>query len=356
MSSLCVFKTHRTKKYSTIGLYCVEDNKLSWESKGLHTYLISRPNGWKVHLSELLKRSTNGRHSLRSCLRELNELGYIEWTQVFDDKHKFVEMKYDVYEKSNQDVIVRNKQTHLKKIDASDEKTDSNPQTGFPHADFPYDEKPACGKSVGGESAPNNNHINNNQKDTNNQGNSEAPKNGAPKAFLPKDENQNQKPASAPPAKYTAEWDMWRAERGEKILSEVLGEKPIFDERDMNAFCKLREHGKTVAEITERFTVFCRTPNDWYIKNAYAFHVFAKNFSSLSPKMQRLKENTSNGKSEKKIISAPAAKYFEPPKKNPQTEEERAAETSELLAMIKNAKANLNTNGSNTAIPEYATV
>lgn len=104
MSNLCVIKTHRNNKYSTINLTAEEDKNLSWKAKGIHTYLISRPDGWEVYLSELEKRSTDGMDGLRAGLDELRMAGYFDWHQK-NEGGKFSKTQYDVYETPNKSVI-----------------------------------------------------------------------------------------------------------------------------------------------------------------------------------------------------------------------------------------------------------
>ena len=53
-----------------------EDPRLSWRSKGLMLYLLSRPDDWQVFMSDLEKRATDGRGSVKRALRQLAFYGY----------------------------------------------------------------------------------------------------------------------------------------------------------------------------------------------------------------------------------------------------------------------------------------
>lgn len=57
---------------------CLTDTQLSWAAKGLHAYLISLPDDWQVRVSDLQKRSTNGRDAVRGIINELEHAGYIQ--------------------------------------------------------------------------------------------------------------------------------------------------------------------------------------------------------------------------------------------------------------------------------------
>jgi hypothetical protein len=77
MSDLITLKINKTKNFSVLSLQIIEDDRLSWQSKGLHTYLISRPPNWKIRYRDLLNRSKNGKTSLTATLKELKSAGYL---------------------------------------------------------------------------------------------------------------------------------------------------------------------------------------------------------------------------------------------------------------------------------------
>jgi hypothetical protein len=54
----------------------VQDERLSWEARGLLVYLLSLPSDWEIRVSHLQKQGHAGRDALRRMLRELQEHGY----------------------------------------------------------------------------------------------------------------------------------------------------------------------------------------------------------------------------------------------------------------------------------------
>mgnify|MGYP001455794602 CR=1 FL=1 len=76
----------------------LENESLSWKSKGILAYLLSLPDDWQIYESELVKHSTDGRDSLRSGIKELIELGYIERVRKQGSDGKFAGYNYTVYE------------------------------------------------------------------------------------------------------------------------------------------------------------------------------------------------------------------------------------------------------------------
>ena len=98
MSDLIPCRIERTEKYRSISLIAVEDSRLSWAAKGLHTYLVSRPENWKLYYSDLLKRSRNSRTALKSAVRELKDAGYIVLEPIQGEGGKFNGWSWIVFE------------------------------------------------------------------------------------------------------------------------------------------------------------------------------------------------------------------------------------------------------------------
>ena len=67
-----------------------EDDRIGWKAKGLLGYLLSRPDGWKVNVSDLIKRSTDGEKSVRAGIKEIREFGYLAFHKIKNDKGQFV--------------------------------------------------------------------------------------------------------------------------------------------------------------------------------------------------------------------------------------------------------------------------
>jgi hypothetical protein len=80
--SLVIVRTHRNLHYTTLKLVAVEDSRLSYKAKGLHTYLISRPPEWKIYYHDLLSRAKDGRDSITSGIKELKKYGYLNIERI----------------------------------------------------------------------------------------------------------------------------------------------------------------------------------------------------------------------------------------------------------------------------------
>lgn len=76
---MAVLRIHKKQQnFLILDKTCLNDMSLSWGAKGLHSYLMSLPDDWKVRVADLKDRATNGRDAVRSLLKELEETGYIQ--------------------------------------------------------------------------------------------------------------------------------------------------------------------------------------------------------------------------------------------------------------------------------------
>ena len=92
-------KAKKETNYTVLDNTFIQDTRLSWKAKGVMTYLLSLPDDWVIHLSEIERHATDGKDSLRSAINELKKYGYILTEQKKDASGRFCESVYTVYEK-----------------------------------------------------------------------------------------------------------------------------------------------------------------------------------------------------------------------------------------------------------------
>lgn len=103
----------------------LNDKNLSWKAKGLYAYLFSKPDDWDFSAHRIKMDSANGRDSVLSALKELEQKGYLE-------RNKLGNGRVEYHLKFNLSV---------------------NPSTENPTLDIePDPEKPTVGKAHGGKS------------------------------------------------------------------------------------------------------------------------------------------------------------------------------------------------------------
>ena len=64
----------------------IQNSKLSWKARGIFAYLWSQDESWNFYEKEVVKHSIDGRSSLRSGLKELENFGYLERSRERDKK------------------------------------------------------------------------------------------------------------------------------------------------------------------------------------------------------------------------------------------------------------------------------
>lgn len=70
-------RRRRERNYVTIENSMFEDSRLSWKAKGLLGYLLTKPDGWTVRTTDLIKHATDGDKSVRTAVKELRKYGYL---------------------------------------------------------------------------------------------------------------------------------------------------------------------------------------------------------------------------------------------------------------------------------------
>lgn len=125
-------RTKRTGNFTTVRNEYLQDVNLSWKAKGLITYIMSLPPDWQLNLSDLKKRSKDGRDATAAGLRELITNGYCQRCKVRGDGGTFVGCDYEV--------------SDIKEFEPEQPQTENpfmdTPQTENPVAVNPETEKP----------------------------------------------------------------------------------------------------------------------------------------------------------------------------------------------------------------------
>jgi len=93
-------KKDKDNPYLMINKEPLNNAELSWKGKGLLAYLLSLPDDWKIYEDEITKHAKDGKDSLKSAIKELIELGYIERERIRNSSGQMKGYTYCVYEVS----------------------------------------------------------------------------------------------------------------------------------------------------------------------------------------------------------------------------------------------------------------
>lgn len=126
VSKISVFKIEKTKGYTIMSNYHLQDRNLTYKAKGLLSFMLSLPDDWDYSLKGLCAISKESREGIRSILKELQEHHYLEIEKTRGDKGYF-EYNYLIYEIPH----------YINK-----EMIKNTPDTGNPYLDVPDMEIP----------------------------------------------------------------------------------------------------------------------------------------------------------------------------------------------------------------------
>ena len=97
MAKIRVFKE---TDYTVLDNGIFRDKNLSLKARGLLVTMLSLPEKWNYTIEGLSVILKDGKDSIRSTLKELEEVGYLVRNRIRNDKGQLTETEYIVYEKS----------------------------------------------------------------------------------------------------------------------------------------------------------------------------------------------------------------------------------------------------------------
>src|SRR5262245_55555453 len=75
---MAIIRTNKVKgHYARISHVLLQDESLTWEARGLASYLLSKPPDWRIEVDELIHSSPAGRKVVYRIIIELVKAGYI---------------------------------------------------------------------------------------------------------------------------------------------------------------------------------------------------------------------------------------------------------------------------------------
>lgn len=84
-----IIRVEKNKNYFVASNLPFNDDRLSFEARGLLGYLLSKPDDWIVMNADLVNASPAGKHKVNRILAELKEAGYMTRKQFTRDDGTF---------------------------------------------------------------------------------------------------------------------------------------------------------------------------------------------------------------------------------------------------------------------------
>ena len=89
VSNSCYKNARRSVPYTQIANMVLNDPLLSFRAKGVLVYLLSKPPDWKAIEADIVKHTAEGRHAVRTAIKELLDVGYLKREQYRADDGTF---------------------------------------------------------------------------------------------------------------------------------------------------------------------------------------------------------------------------------------------------------------------------
>lgn len=133
---MSVIRVHKRNRYVIVDKTGLEDSRLSFKAKGLLAYLLSKPDNWEAQIEHLKTVSKDGRDSVRTGLKELEDYGYLYRAPVKGEDGKIKYWERNVYETPELNPY------HEGEPQTDNPKVDKKPETDNPHVENPQEENP----------------------------------------------------------------------------------------------------------------------------------------------------------------------------------------------------------------------
>ena len=91
-------KKNKHNPYVMLDNRIFSDPNLSWKAKGILSYLLSKPDNWVISVSDLVKRSKDGRDAVYAGLKQLQDAGYITREVIRSINGRIESWEYTIFE------------------------------------------------------------------------------------------------------------------------------------------------------------------------------------------------------------------------------------------------------------------
>ena len=79
-------RINKQRGYTVIPNGLLPEGKISARAWGIYAYLLSRPDGWVIHVRQLQQVFTEGRDAIYSAMKQLREAGLLEMESYREDR------------------------------------------------------------------------------------------------------------------------------------------------------------------------------------------------------------------------------------------------------------------------------
>ena len=130
---MAIVRVPKVNNYTIMSNHHLIDTELSFNAKGLMSYMLSRPDNWDFTIEGLAHQNKEGADAIARIIRELEERGYIIRCRVRNQAGKFTDMEYKILEFPLKKAAAERKETDQYTGGQKNEQEDSIYRIGNSH-------------------------------------------------------------------------------------------------------------------------------------------------------------------------------------------------------------------------------
>lgn len=135
----------KDNRYVRLNVGAANDERLSYKAVGIHTYIMTKPDGWEANETDIARRHCDGLASVRSGVKELIQHGYMVRIRIIDAQKRVKGWRIDTFEtpELNPHYIPGEPfPAHVDEPDCENLNLATEPDCEKPHVENPQMEKP----------------------------------------------------------------------------------------------------------------------------------------------------------------------------------------------------------------------
>jgi hypothetical protein len=95
---MSIIRVRKESNFVIVSRFPLEDERLTWEARGLYGFLLAKPDNWQISLKHLTRSSPAGYDKTKRILSELVDFKYIRKEERRNQHGQFSFPAYTIYE------------------------------------------------------------------------------------------------------------------------------------------------------------------------------------------------------------------------------------------------------------------
>jgi hypothetical protein len=95
---MTIITRKRSENFAIVPNAVAEDDRISFEARGVLVYLLAKPNDWHVQIKDIMRAGNIGRDKVYRILKELRTAGYVRLVVHRNADQTIASQEYEVYD------------------------------------------------------------------------------------------------------------------------------------------------------------------------------------------------------------------------------------------------------------------